>query len=224
MAGQSADGMDEYVRPTELCDSEGEAIKRKAQEFAGDASTPAEAALGIFHFVRDEILFGLGKFETASETLRKWTGFCVTKTNLQVALLRAAGIPARYHQAVLAKDVLKGIIPGWVHRMAPAKIWYHPWCECYLSGKWVACETLFDKALYSAACRKSILSLEQIPTIDWDGSSDLCVVTAWMLEDVGTFPSMDDAFRKAQSEQPPDPIGAIVLNFSNRYTDKLRKG
>lgn len=174
--------------------------------------------------MRDQIPFALGNCETASETLRKGSGFCVTKTNLQVALLRAAGIPARYHQAVLAKDVLKGIIPAWVHRMAPEKVWFHPWCECYLSGKWVSCETLFDKALYSAACRKGILSQEQIPTIDWDGSSSLCVVTAWILEDVGTFQCMDDVFRKAQSEQAPDPIGRIMLYYCNRYTDKLRKG
>jgi hypothetical protein len=216
--------MGEYLKPTELCDSEDETIGRKARELAGDASTPREAALGIFGFVRDQIPFALGKVGSASATLRHGTGYCVTKTYLQVALLRAAGVPARYHQAVLAKDVLKGIIPGWVHRMAPEKVWFHPWCECYLSGEWVPCETLFDKALYNAALTKGILSEEQIPAVDWDGCSSLCVVTAWLLEDVGTFHSMDDVFRRAQSEQAPGPIGPIMLYFCNRYTDRVRRG
>ncbi|GAH95260.1 unnamed protein product, partial [marine sediment metagenome] len=35
----------------------------------------------------------------ASVTLKIRNGFCVTKSNLQVALLRAINIPARYHLA-----------------------------------------------------------------------------------------------------------------------------
>ncbi len=40
--------------------------------------------------------FGLDPSDTkASVALRKKYGFCVTKTNLQVALLRSIGVPAR---------------------------------------------------------------------------------------------------------------------------------
>jgi hypothetical protein len=108
--------------------------------------------------------------------------------------------------------------------MLPEKIWYHPWCECYLSGKWISCESLFDKALYDAAVGKEVLSKEQIPMIDWDGENDLTMVGSWMLEDKGTFSSLDDVFREAESESnAPGFVSRIVFYFSNRYTSKLRK-
>lgn len=39
---------------------------------------------------------------------------------------------------VLHKDVLKRIILDAVHQMMDERTWYHPWCECHLSAKWVA--------------------------------------------------------------------------------------
>ncbi len=225
MTWQPPEGMDEYLEPTELCDSDNEEVKKKAQELTKDAANPKQAAIRIFHFVRDQIPFGVEHNDAkASDTLRKGTGHCVPKANLQVALLRAIGIPARYHQVVLSKEVLKGILPDRIHKMLPEKIWYHPWCECYLSGKWISCESLFDKALYDAAVRKEVLSKEQIPMIDWDGENDLTMVGSWMLEDKGTFSSLDDVFREAESESnAPGFVSRIVFYFSNRYTSKLRK-
>ncbi|MFC1718206.1 transglutaminase family protein [Candidatus Poribacteria bacterium] len=225
MTWQPPEGMDEYLKPTELCDSDNEEVKKKAQELTKDADNPKQAAIGIFHFVRDQIPFGTDRSDTrASDTLRIGTGHCCPKANLQVALLRSIGIPARYHQVVLSKEVLKGILPDRIHRMLPEKIWYHPWCECYLSGKWISCESLFDKALYDAAVRKEVLSKEQMPMIDWDGENDLTMVGSWMLEDKGTFSSLDDVFREAESEHNlPGFIAGIARYFSNRYISKLRK-
>ena len=109
--------MDEYLKSTVLCDSGNEAIQRKAQALIKNASTQKEAALEIFSYVRDRILFGLDNSDVkASETLRKRIGFCITKSNLQVALLRASGIPARYHRAVLFRSSLKGILPTYAYK------------------------------------------------------------------------------------------------------------
>lgn len=225
MEWQPPKGMAEYLGETELCDTDNAEITKKAEEIVKDAKTPKEAALGIFSFVRDHILFGMDNCDVrASDTLKKRMGHCITKTTLQVALLRAAGIPARYHQVVLRKDCLKGIISPLLHGRLPDKIWFHPWCECYLSEKWVSCDSLFDRALYDAITRKGIISKEQIPTIDWDGENDLNTMNAWMLEDTGTFHSLDDVFRQAQKEVlPPKIITRILFGFSNRYTDRLRK-
>ena len=138
MAWSSPEGMEEYLKPTDLCDSGSQAIKAKAKELTEDVDSAKKAAQRIFGFVRDGILFGFDRRDDkASDTLKKQVGFCVTKTNLQVALLRAAGIPARYHQAVLTKEALKGILSAFVYRSVPEKIWFHPWCECYLSEKWI---------------------------------------------------------------------------------------
>jgi len=224
MEWQPPEGMDEYLKPTQICDCDNQEIGEKATEIIADAKTPSEAAVKIFYFVRDQILFAFDYSAKASETLKRGTGYCATKTNFQVALLRSSGVPARYHQAVLKKNCLKGIIPAFGFKLTPERIEYHPWCECYLSDKWIACDTLFDKRLYDAACKKGIISKEQIPTIDWDGENDLNTMTAWILEDVGTFHSFDDIFRKGQKETfPPKIIAQVAFRISNRYTNKVRK-
>jgi hypothetical protein len=125
---------------------------------------------------------------------------------------------------VLHKDVLKGILPDSIHKKLDEKIWYHPWCECYLEGKWVSCDLYLDKPLYDAACRKGIISKEDMPKIDWDGENDLRTATSWIIEDVGTLASFDDICGKVMDESKiPNIVLRIMYNFSNRYTNKLRK-
>jgi len=38
------------------------------------------------------------------------------------------------------------------------KIWFHPWCECNISGKWIACDSVFNKNIYNAAIKNGIIS------------------------------------------------------------------
>lgn len=215
---------DDYLKATDLGDSDNPILQDKARAIAQGADTLRQVAERIFSFVRDQILFGFNDPESrASDTLNRGVGFCVTKTNLQVALLRAAGIPARYHQAVLTGELLRKILPTFAYRLVPDTISFHPWCECYLSENWIACDSLFDKALYEGLLRKGFIDLEEIPTIDWDGIHDLNTVKAWMLEDVGTSACLDDAFRKARRELPPKPISSVIRLMCNRHIERLRK-
>lgn len=80
-------GMEDYVKPTEFCDCDCEEIKRKAEELTKNVSSPKEAAVTIFNYVRDQFPLAMGKLEEkASETLNEGKVHCVTKTNLQIAL------------------------------------------------------------------------------------------------------------------------------------------
>lgn len=221
------EGMDEYLKATELCDSDHAEVKSKAGELTKDAGTPKEAAIRILDFVRDQILFGFNRYDAkASETLKGGIGFCITKTTLQLALLRAAGIPARYRQVVLSNESIKGLVPDYVYRKKiPKEIWYHHLGECYLSGKWLACEALFDKGLYEASCKKGVINKKKTPNIDWDGEHDLIVVAAFMLDDKGVFDSHDGLFKKIQAENKlPGIIGRIVLRNMNQRLNRLRQG
>ena len=225
MKFQVPEEMQEYVSPTEFCDCDCEEIKQKAEELTQDVSSPNEAAVRIFNYVRDEILFAIGRTDVkASKTLKDRKGYCVTKTNLQVALLRAVGIPTRYHQVVLEKKVLKGLISDSLYNRQDGNIWFHPWCECYLSGKWVACDLYLDKATYDAVIKHGILSKEQMPSIDWDGESDLKTAAHWILEDVGLHCSYDEVSKKVMEEiKVPGFVMNLPFNMSNRYTKKLRE-
>lgn len=220
------EGMDEFLRPTELCDTENIEIKKRAQALAKDAATPREAAISVFDFVRDQIQFGFNHFDSkASETMRGRIGFCVTKANLQAALLRAAGIPARYHQVIVSRESLKSLVPNFFYKKVPERIPYHTWCECHLSGKWVVCESLFDKGFYDAACQKGFIDKEQLPNIDWDGENDLMMVSAFILGDKGTSHDLDSVFKKAREENRlPGFIVRILFHFTNRFINKIRQG
>ena len=228
MAWQPPEGMEEYLGATELCNCDNAGLQKRAKEIIEGAETPKEAAMKIFSFVR-ELPWKVDNNDTkASKTLSKGLGQCVNKTNLQIALLRAVGIPARYHQVNMKKEWLEPVVSGSMYKRIPEIVWWHPWCECYLDGKWVACESVFDEALYKAMLQEGLVTEEQIPTIDWDGESDLIVVKPWLTEDAGTFPSLDDVFKKAQREVSRPRILAWLLGWyfrcrSNRHTDGIRK-
>jgi len=219
MTWQATEGMDEYLRPTEYCDSDNQELKRATVDIIQDSQTPKDAALKIFHFVRDEILFAIDEHTKASDTLRRGTGQCVTKTGFQIALLRASRIPARYHLVDVHKNCLKGLISPNAFNGFEESIKDHPWCECYLFGKWISCETLFDKALYDTGVEKGIIRKEEIPTIEWDGESDLITLSFWILKDKGTYPNLDDLIERERKEFAQF---WPVLRESNQYTMKLR--
>jgi len=233
--------LEEYLIPTEVCDCDNPEVKQKASELIEGTKIPKEAAIKIFKFVRDNILFAGDKLYPvkASETLKKGTGFCVPKTNLQIALLRAVNIPARYHQLELDKDCLKNIIESL--DLFPKTIWFHPTCECYLDEKWIACDGTFDKDLYEGICEKGILDKNLMPTIDWDGENDLYTFKSWIIKDRGTHNSYEDILKKAQEEDDNltkkmlkamnvdeskldlDAMFKIGLKKMNRYINKHRK-
>ena len=229
MTWQSPEGMDEYLRPTKLCDCDNAKLMEKAKEIIKGAETPKEAALKVFHFARDEIYFGLDYPDTkASHTLKKGVGFCVTKTNLQIGLMRAAGVPARCHYVLLSKESLN-YTPKLIYNNLKTAI-VHPWCECYLSGNWVACEVLYDEAFYKAAVREGCFTKEQIPTIDWDGETDLISMKSYIVKDVDTFPSWDDAMMEAQKRGEADTLpptnrlyGWFPFFVANRRIKEIRK-
>jgi hypothetical protein len=230
MMWQSPEGMDEYLRSTKLCDCDNVNLMEKAKEIIKGAETPKEAALKIFYFTRDKIYFGLDYPDAkASHTLKKGVGNCVTKTNLQMGLLRAVGVPARCHYVHLTKESLKGIAPRFMYNKLPAAI-VHPWCECYLAGNWVVCEALFDEAFYKGELREGFFTKEQIPTIDWDGETDLIVVKSLIVKDVGTFSSWDEGMMEAQKRGERDSLppsnrfyGWFIFFIANRNINKIRK-
>jgi hypothetical protein len=224
MAGQLVGQLSKYLKPTYLCDSGSKAIKEKAHELTKHIRTPKGKALKIFHFVRDEIPFSLDFTDAqASQTLRTGSGFCFQKTNLQVALLRAAGIPARYHRVSCKKQLLRGIVSRLLYVILP-EVNTHFWCECYLSGGWVSCEATLDKDVFEGINQRGLPAARQISTIKWDGVNDLVLVRPWIVEDFGTSTSPDNLYLEMAKKQPrPKILQRAVLPWSNRHTSSLRK-
>ncbi|RLC76068.1 MAG: hypothetical protein DRI61_13955 [Chloroflexi bacterium] len=229
--------MNEYLKPSRLCDCDNAEIREKAVEITGEVEGPREAALRIFYFVRDEIPFGFGLYdpfeETASRTLRRDYGDCGSKTNLQVALLRARGIPARYHFARAKGEILKPSFPRFISDRFPTDMW-HLWCECYLSGKWIACEALLDEPLYKGMLREGLITREQIPVTDWDGETDLVVLGSWIVRDIGVSPYCEEFLEElvkrgyVKKGLPPRILlklfGWFPYSLPNERMNRIRKG
>jgi transglutaminase-like putative cysteine protease len=219
-----------YLRATKLCNFDHPAIRGKIKAFVQGADTPKDTALRIFYFVRDAIPFDatLDIWEKASETLGKRVNDYCNKVNLQVALLRAAGIPARCHLVQVRKEVLEAFIPRFIYDRLPSPVG-HFWCECHLDEVWIACETLFDEPLYLGMLRAGLVTREQIPTIDWDGDGDLILFQSWIVSDEGTYASFDDILTgpmMAEAGMPPKILcklfDPIPMFLSRRRTDSIR--
>jgi transglutaminase-like putative cysteine protease len=86
-----------YLQPSGLCDYDRSIeIRLKTQELIAGSRNRGEVFNSIFAFVK-EMPYGLEDWDLkASDILRKGWGMCSGKTNLLVAMLRSAGIPARY--------------------------------------------------------------------------------------------------------------------------------
>jgi len=134
-----------------LCDSGHLEIIRLVDALRG--VTQEETAEAIFQHVRAmPYRFG-GWQEPASETLRQGWGMCTSKANLQVALMRAAGLDAGFVEVTIPMSVLGVLIPkAWLPLMRPDA--RHFFAAVKLGDRWHAADSSYNDAsleIYLAA-------------------------------------------------------------------------
>ena len=123
----------EYMNPTHYIDSDHPAIVDAVHTNTAGARDAREKAVRIHDFVRDQVRFGWAPSlydQKASDVLAAGAGFCNTKSTLFVALLRAAGIPARQHFV----NIHAGILDGFIYPGTPYVD--HSFAEVWLAGTW----------------------------------------------------------------------------------------
>jgi transglutaminase-like putative cysteine protease len=120
----------EYLGETQITAAD-DAIRRAARELRG-ARTPAVALARLGEWLRSRVAYETGTTSvstTAIEVLRAGRGVCQDYAHLGIALLRSAGIPARYASGYLYPDQLGGEV-GVTHRGES-----HAWLEAWV-GDW----------------------------------------------------------------------------------------
>jgi transglutaminase-like putative cysteine protease len=123
----------EYLGSTPRTTMDGEVVAAVGGRVAG--ADPAEAAAEIITWVRERVSYvpaSTGVQTTASEAWDDGRGVCQDMAHITVALLRAAGLPARYVSGYLHPDPKAE--PG--QAVAGQS---HAWAE-YWTGEWVACD------------------------------------------------------------------------------------
>jgi len=131
--------------PATLCDHTHPEIRRRAARLR--RATPASTAEAVLKFVQP-MPYRFGPWqERASDTLERGVGMCTTKANLQVALMRAAGLEAGFVESPMPVAVLGKLMPdGWLALQRP--VVKHYFAAVRLGGRWHAADASYDDASY----------------------------------------------------------------------------
>jgi len=115
-----------FLKPTPFCQSDDPEIRKTAEGIVGEEKNSWRAAKKIAEWIKEEMTpnYDVG-FADAKEILKNRKGDCSEHTVLTVALLRAAGIPARAAVGIMYG---RGIFA------------YHMWPEVY-AGQWVGLDS-----------------------------------------------------------------------------------
>jgi transglutaminase-like putative cysteine protease len=123
----------EYLAETRRTTMDDGVVAAVADRVAG--ADPAEAAGEIITWLREKVSYVAGSTGVQTSAQEAWDagqGVCQDMAHISVALLRAAGLPARYVSGYLHPDPKAE--PG-----AAVAGQSHAWAE-YWTGEWVACD------------------------------------------------------------------------------------
>jgi hypothetical protein len=127
--------------PETLSDIDHPQIRRQAARLR--RTTEAATAEAIFRFVQ-AMPYRFGNWqERASDTLARGNGMCTTKANLQVTLMRAAGLEAGFVEMPMSMSVLGKLMPAaWLAMMRPTV--RHYFGAVKLGGRWHAADSSYN--------------------------------------------------------------------------------
>jgi len=177
-------GMDKYLRESHYVKITPE-IAQKALEITAGSRDSFEAAARltgwVHNYVRYDLKYGDVVLDSAWVFENK-AGVCDEYSNLLIAMLRSAGIPARY---------ASGIVYGGID----AKSWQsHAWVEAYISGEWAPFDPTYGEMGYVDATHvrfSSVLDAYDLESkIEWAPASTKITLgqTAYSVEVLETRP------------------------------------
>lgn len=130
-----------YLEETAMLDFRTESICTLIQHRKWEDLSEFDKIGAAYDFVRNDIIFGYNASDDlkASQVLKDGYGQCNTKGTLLMALLRALGIPCRFHGFTIDNQLQKGAIPAYLFPLAP-KLILHSWVEVYFGERWIDLE------------------------------------------------------------------------------------
>lgn len=144
--------MNNYLQTTKMLDFQSPSIQQLIIHRDWEKLTASERIGAAYDFVQNEILFGYNANDTlpASKVLSDGYGQCNTKTTLLMALLRALGMPCRFHGFTIDKSLQRGVVPELIYPITPQNI-LHSWVEVEFEGRWINLEGfILDKEILNS--------------------------------------------------------------------------
>jgi hypothetical protein len=198
-----SDAMHPLLAETPLLDVHHPDIEALVDRRGWRTLPPYDRIGAVYDFVRNEIAFGYNEGDElpASGVLADGIGQCNTKSTLLMALLRAVGIPCRFHGFTIDKPLQKGAITGLAYWLAPQCI-IHSWVEVSLEGRWIALEGFILDGPYLASLQRRFPQARRFcgygaatpdlsaPGVEWRGQ-DTFIQKEGIADDFGLFDSPD---------------------------------
>jgi transglutaminase-like putative cysteine protease len=154
-----------HLAPGRLIDSDAPVIRDYVSAHAGEGDDVTRA-IRLYYAVRDDLRYDPYDIDysvagfSASHTLARGKGFCITKAAVLAAVARAAGIPARLGYADVRNHLAT---PRLIEQMGTDLFIFHGYTDLWLEGRWVKATPAFNIQL----CEKfGVLPLE------FDGRTD----------------------------------------------------
>lgn len=230
--------MERYLRETRMLDYSDTNIQALIKRKNWTYMEEYERLKSIYHYVRDEILFGYNTDDSipASKVLSDGFGQCNTKGTLFMALLRACRIPCRVHGFTIDKKLQKGAMTGIVYKSAPQNI-FHSWVEVFFEDTWYELEAfILDKPYLEklqnlnsnctgAFCGYGVAVADfKNPVIEFDRNNTY-IQSEGINQDFGVYDSPDELLREHHQEMSALK-GFVYRNLGrhlmNRNVKKIR--
>ena len=97
-----------FLIPTTICDADNTTVVDAARSLVPAGISVREKAILIRAWIRENIKYTLDdKKAKASDTLAKREGMCTNKANLQIAMMRAVGVPCGYRLVHITKECFR---------------------------------------------------------------------------------------------------------------------
>ncbi len=179
-----------YLAATDHLDFRHPAVAAFVERETADAADEREAAVRLYYAVRDGLdydVFGQDLSSggvRASAILERGQGFCLHKSILYAAAVRAVGVPSR----LKVSEVRNHLSSPRLRTLVGGDLFVHWLTEVHLGGRWVKATPVFNKLL----CR-----LYGIEPLEFDGVHDASAhpfkdgAEMRFLTDHGTYADLD---------------------------------
>jgi hypothetical protein len=153
------------VTATYFLDYHHERVQAFVKDAIGDAVTEKDRAVRLFYAVRDGLDYEVSGQDMSREGLRaseivaRGEGFCVHKSILYAAAVRAVGIPSR----LVVSEVRNHLASPALQALVGGDTFVHWLTAIRLDNRWLHVTPVFNKVL----CR-----LYRMEPLEFDGSSD----------------------------------------------------
>jgi hypothetical protein len=142
--------LDHLTRPTTFLDYETDAVQNFVDHAVKDRSAdPTTNATELYYAVRDGVFYEVYGAPLSPEGLRAShtatvkSGFCLHKSVLYAAAVRALGIPSRLVYA----DVRNHLASPRLLEHIGGDVFFHGLTQVHLQGRWVKATPVFNKML-----------------------------------------------------------------------------